>query len=507
MKTFAAIYIGSYELSLKIFELSARKEIRDIDYVRHRIGLGKDVYGGGKIGYKLADEMCDVLKEFTVIMKGYKVDDYRIYAGQVLRDAANEMFVLNQIELRTGLKVEVLSNSEQRFISYKAVASHKQFDEMTKQGTAVVDVGGGSIQITLFENGNVVTTQHLMLGTMRVREKLSAFEHTVPHVEDLIQELVDKELEVFKALYLQDVKLKYVILMGDYIVEIMKQLDKGKEMSADSERFIRFMEKMNRKSMEDIADRLNLSNDHDPLIIPAIVLYKRAVEVLGATEIYVPGISINDGIAYDYAQMKRIVKATHDFEEDILSAARNMAKRYWGYQMHIDALTDMSALIFDAMKKVHGLGKREGLLLKVAAILHDCGKYVSLVNGACCAYDIIMSSEIIGLTHLEREIVARTVLYNSMPLDAYEDVADKLDRNSYLTVAKLAAILRVSNAMDRSHKQKFKNVKAVLSGKKLVITIESEDEMVLEKGLFASRSAFFEEVFSIRPVMKEKRVY
>ena len=198
MKIFAAIYIGTYELSLKIFELAARKDIREIDFIRHRIELGKDVYGKGHIGYKLADEMCDVLKEFTEIMRGYKVDDYRVYGGQALRDAGNEMFLLNQIELRTGLKVEVLSNSEQRFISYKVVASHKEFDEMTKKGAAVVDVGGGSIQITLFVKGNVVTTQHLMLGTMRVHEKLSAIEQSVVHVEKQIQELVDKELEVFK---------------------------------------------------------------------------------------------------------------------------------------------------------------------------------------------------------------------------------------------------------------------------------------------------------------------
>lgn len=507
MKIFAAVYIGSYELSLKIFELAARKDIREIDFIRHRIELGKDVYGGGYIGYKLADEMCDVLKEFTDIMKGYKVDDYRVYGGQVLRDAENEMFLLNQIELRTGLRVEVLSNSEQRFISYKAVASHKEFDEMTKQGAAVVDVGGGSIQITLFVKGNVVTTQHLMLGTMRVREKLASIEQSVAHVEEQIQELVDKELEVFKALYLQDRKIKYVILMGDYIVEVMKQLEKNRAMTVKTERFMGFMEKMNRKNVEDIADKLNLSNDHDSLIIPAIVLYRRAVEELGASEIYVPGISINDGIAYDYAQKHNIVKAAHDFEEDVLSAARNMANRYWGYKPHIDALTDMAAMLFDAMKKVHGLGKRERLLLKTAAILHDCGKYVSLVNGARCSYGIIMASEIIGLTHLEREIVARVVLYNSVPLDPYEEVADTLDRENYMTVAKLAAILRVSNAMDRSHKQKFKNVKINLTGKKLVITIESADEMVLEKGLFASRSEFFEEVFSIKPVIKEKRVY
>lgn len=95
----------------------------------------------------------------------------------------------------------------------------------------------------------------------------------------------------------------------------------------------------------------------------------------------------------------------HDFDADVISAARNLSARYMSYSPHIDALTQMATLIFDTMKKIHGLGKRERLLLQVAAILHDCGKYISLANGPLCSYDIIMASEIIGLTHMEREIV------------------------------------------------------------------------------------------------------
>ena len=101
-------------------------------------------------------------------------------------------------------------------------------------------------------------------------------------------------------------------------------------------------------------------------------------------------------------------------------------------------------------------------MLQAAAILHDCGKYISLAHGPECAYHIIMESEIIGLTHLEREITACVVLYNTYPLEDYENLSDKLDEESYMVVAKLAAILRVSNAMDRSHKQKLKGLKAAL---------------------------------------------
>ena len=78
---------------------------------------------------------------------------------------------------------------------------------------------------------------------------------------------------------------------------------------------------------------------------------------------------------------------------------------------------------------------------------------------------------------------------------------------SLIHISKLSAILRVSNAMDRSHKQKFKNVRAAVKGKELVITIETDDDIALEKALFDAKVSYFENIFSIKPVVKEKRVY
>ena len=106
-----------------------------------------------------------------------------------------------------------------------------------------------------------------------------------------------------------------------------------------------------------------------------------------------------------------------------------------------------------------------------------------------------------------RVIVASIVKYNTYPLDAYEKVSDVLDREGYLIVAKCAAVLRVANAMDRSHKQKFKNVRAVVKEKQLILSIETEDGMLLEKRMFGAKAGMFEDVFSIKPVIREKKVY
>ncbi len=507
MKIFAAIYIGSHEVSLKIFELAARKPIREIDYIRARVESGKDSYQKGYIGSELVEELGSILTGYKKIMEGYRADAYTAYASGVFRDVKNELFVLDQLYIRTGIRIQVPSNSEHRFIGYKSVAFREEFDEMTKQGTAVVDIGGGNLQVTLFADGRVVTTQHMVLGTMRLREQLSGIRQAVAHYENQIEELVNKDLEVFKSLYLKDNKIKSVIFMGDYIMDLMKKVEKKGNKIMAAEKFVKAMRKLYKKNAEQIASELDLSHENDPLLILYIVLYTRITEELNAEEIWAPGVNVSDGMAYDYAERHKIIRPTHNFDEDILSAAKQLSKRYEGFSPHIDALTSMSVLVFDAMKKVHGMGRRERILLQTAAILHDCGKYVSLAHGPECAYHIIMESEIIGLTHLERQIVACAVFYNTYPLEDYEELADRLDQNSYMTVAKLSAILRVSNAMDRSHKQKFKNVKASVRGKQLVITIESMDNIILEKGLFAVKSEFFERVFGMKPVIKEKRIY
>ena len=104
------------------------------------------------------------------------------------------------------------------------------------------------------------------------------------------------------------------------------------------------------------------------------------------------------------------------------------------------------------------MGQRERLYLRLAAILHDCGKYISLLNVGEASYDIIMATEMIGLSHMEREIVANVVRFNHSDFVYYGQAQERpmgLDKASYLTVAKLTAILRLANSLDRSHKQKM----------------------------------------------------
>lgn len=136
--TFAAIDIGSYDVILEIFEISKKQGIRSVDKICHRMELGKDTYTLGKIRPEMEEELCRVLADFVRIMEGYRVDDYRATASSAISEASNSLYVLGKIHQLTGLSVTVLSNSEQRFLSYKALAAMEDnFNKIIEKGTAI----------------------------------------------------------------------------------------------------------------------------------------------------------------------------------------------------------------------------------------------------------------------------------------------------------------------------------------------------------------------------------
>ena len=122
-KVFAAIDVGSYEICMKIFELSAKWGMKEIDCLRHRVELGTQTYKTGKIDNHSVEELIKVLKDFSGVMRGYKADDYVAYGTSAIREMKNSRILLNQIEVKTGIRIQQLSNAEQRFLDYKSVAA------------------------------------------------------------------------------------------------------------------------------------------------------------------------------------------------------------------------------------------------------------------------------------------------------------------------------------------------------------------------------------------------
>lgn len=505
--TFAAIDIGSYEVSMKIFELSKRIGFRELNDVRYSLELGKGAYADGRIDTQMLNILCEVLNDFKRLMRDFGVEEYRACGTSAFRELVNPLIIIEQIYRRTGLKIEVLSNAEQHFLGYKSIAAiEKGFKKMIQKGTAILDVGGGSLQVSLFDKDALVTTQSLKMGSLRIRQRLQELERSTMHYDQLVEEFIRNDLINFQRLYLKDRDIKNVILMGDFITDMIFQ-EKMQDKIITREEFMKRYESMIGKSDDLLAQEMELDVEYASLVVPTMVVCKSFIEIFNAEALWAPGVSLLDGIAYDFAEDKKFIKSVHNFENDILVTSRNIAKRYSSSKSHIQGTMNLCLNIFDSMKKVHGMGERERLLLQIAALLHDCGKYISMGDVSECSYQIIMSTEIIGLSSQERKMIAYAVRYNTSVFAGYEEIQRKgegIDIESYIKIAKMTAILRLANAMDRSHYQKVKGIKMVLKDRQLQMVVDASQDISLELGLLKDKIVFFEEVFGICLVLRRK---
>ncbi len=516
LRTFAAINVGSFAVEMGIFEMSEKFGLRRLDYVRHMIALGKDVFHDGKVSYSLVEELGQVLTGFMRTMKEYQTTDYRAYATSALREAKNSQIVLEQIRVRSGMDIKIISNSEQRFISYKAIASKDaEFQKTIQKGTAIVDIGFGSVQISLFDKDALVSTQNLPLGVLKLRELVSRIQASTEVTQNIIAELVDNEMVTFRKMYLKDREIRNLIGIGETILKLYSRLDPaGQNERIGLEEFNRSYEALSQMTVEQIEDEFDVNADYAAMLFPTAVILKRMLEVTGAENIWTPGSGITDAIAAEYAEEKNQLKFNHDFSNDIIVTSRNMAKRYKCHMAHIQTVEAAALTIFDNLKKYHGMGERERLLLQIAANLHSCGKFVSMRQSTECAYNIIMATEIIGLSHVQREIVANVVRYNiqsfrydEIKIQAKPSRSSRLStpENLPLIVAKLTAILRLANSMDRGHKARLADCRIRVKDTRMIITTGYEGDVTLERLSIEQTADFFEEIFGIRPELKQKK--
>lgn len=501
IRVFAAIDVGSYELAMKIFEFSQKGGMREIDHIRHRIELGTDTYTTGTISRERVDELCSVLGAFVGIMNSYQADAYKAYGTSAIRETRNASIVLEQVYLRTGLKIEVLSNSEQRFLHYKAVASKgERFSEIIGKGSAIVDIGGGSIQFSLFDRDSLVSTQNIRLGILRMREQLMHLKARTNSYEQLLAELVDNQLAVFHRLYLKDREIENIIIVDDYISNVMHLLGDGSDVIT-ADQFQDFAAAISRKSAENVAADIGIAEENASLLLPSVILLLRILRITKAKRIWAPGVSLSDGIGYEYGEAGGYIRNAHDFENDIIACAQNISKRYHGDKARNELLAKVVTTLFDHTKKTHGCNKRDRLLLRIAALLNDCGRYMSLEAAAECGHSIIMATEIIGLSHTEREIIANIVRFNKVDFN----YALPVDRERILETAKLSAIFRVADGICRSHRTKVKEIRITKKEEELIVTADADEDLTMEKGFFGRKAALFEEVFGLRVTLKQKK--
>ena len=234
--TYAAVHVGSNELCMKIYEMSRQNGIRQLTYVRHPLSLGAESYTEGVISYQTLSEICNTLNDFKRIMTEFHTDSWDVCATSAMREAKNVLIVTDQIKIQTGFKVKLFSNSEARFLYFKGmVHNEKQFEPLSEEGCLVLDIGAGSVQLSLFQNGHLQLTQNLLLGSSRIQELLYAMQDEAYDYDALIDEYIEKDLSLFKRLNLDKKEIHCILAAGEMIPETYYHM---KETKKDFEGFL-----------------------------------------------------------------------------------------------------------------------------------------------------------------------------------------------------------------------------------------------------------------------------
>ena len=192
-------------------------------------------------------------------------------------------------------------------------------------------------------------------------------------------------------------------------------------------------------------------------------------------------------------------------EESAIACAQTTAKRFCCNLDHSSRTGEIACEIFDKLKKVHGLDPSKRLLLELASILHSCGSFVNVRQHNQCTYDLIKGMDIFGLRQsevLETAFVAGSISNNLSP-EENPDFA-WLPTEERIVISKMAAIFRLANALDKSHRCKLRDLKIHLEDDRVLFKAKAADNTLLERWAFEESAQFFKEVFGLSPELSIK---
>lgn len=513
-ETAAAIDVGSNSLRLMIAQINAKGTIIPLEDLSQKTHIGRDTFSFGKISTESIHETIGTLKGFARSMQDYGIKNYKAVSTSGIREAANRDFVLDQIKIKTGLNVEIINNSEERFFMLKAIRDLLPDPlKMKKEGTLIVDIGSGGVELSVFSEGRMQLNEYIKVGYLRLREVLSDMEKLTLDFPNLLEEFVYSRIEIFSNI-IEDLEIRHFIGLGGELGNICRLINMNGEACEATNgyaqgRTIRktelseFCSKLHKMSTEQIVSEFGLNRSDAEILLPSVIIFDRFLKMTKAIELFAPMVSLRHGVLADMADNMFLLPGRLEAINDIISSVSFIAGKYMSKGSHNDNVTETALSIYDQTRRIHRLGERERLYLHIAAILHDVGKFISLGSHGFHSYNIARHQNITGLSNREHEIVANITRYHAeeSPESSHNNYISLVSEDR-IVVSKLSAILKLAEMLDLSHKQKVREINISASGQELVFRIKSPDDILLETWNFNKYAFYFEEVMNIKPVIK-----
>lgn len=525
----AAIDIGSNSIHLVIMRATPGQHLEIIDREKDMARLGAGTLREHRLSKETVERAINALRRFKQVSDSIGADVILTTATAAVREADNSDEFIETVRKEVGIDIQLLPGVEEARLIALAVSEATDFNS---QRGLIIDIGGGSTEFIITRGGEPDLLFSLRLGSVRLTEK---FITTDPISDRERQRLVSAIRAEFlrPALEIKTAGFDFVIGTSGTILNLVQMtVESGRNTEAgDFEPFSRTagldqLKKLNRKlARMDVKERARvqgIDKGRADIIVGGGLLLETVLSELGAKSITTCDWSLREGVVLDYLRKRASevrfaesisVEPASDIADERLTASDvraksvlSVARRYNYDRAHSHHVARLATIIFDGTSALHQLGDGERRLLQYAALLHDTGHYIAHNNHHRHSLYLIKHSEMPGFTGGEIAMLAVVVRYHrgSMPKKNIDKRARRehedflaLDTDQRQTVLRLAAMLQIADALDRSYQQLVRDARCQMKGRQVLISITGEGDCELELWAADRKAKLFREVFGV----------
>jgi exopolyphosphatase/guanosine-5'-triphosphate,3'-diphosphate pyrophosphatase len=504
----AVVDLGSNALRLQIVEASDDGEPVVLVRIREPVRLGGDAFGAGEIGEHALAAAERALRGFRELCEQYGVQRVRAVATAALREARNRDAAVARLSASSPAPIEVISGTEEAWLLLRAVEPRV---DLRGGRTLLVDLGGGSAELVLCEDGRALAAESLPLGALRLLDlarRAGAGDHGAELLA-LLEQLAARADHALAELLGGRPAERCVAVGGN--AESLADLEaetRGRRLEAGVERLdpdtlVRWIEALAPLPPAERARRFGLLPDRADVIVPAAVVYLHLARRAGARALLVPRVGLRDGLLRDVLLLPSEAALRAEWRETLLTSARALGQRLRCDSAHAERVRALAARLFDETRTLHGRNERERSLLEAAALLHDAGRLLADERHEEHGAALVRASELVGVRAAERELLAGVVRHHRGPPPAEDDptcTALAVEDRARLFV--LAALLRLADALDAQHRGAIADVAVRVSPGAVALRLTRSESAahgpLLELAAARAKGILFEAVFGVK---------
>jgi exopolyphosphatase/guanosine-5'-triphosphate,3'-diphosphate pyrophosphatase len=481
----AAIDVGSNSVHMIVCRIKPDLSFDVIDREKDMIRLGAGVLEGGILPDAAMATAMQTLSKFRRIAESHGVDEIIASATSAVREADNGGDFLTAARRNVGLQVRVISGTEEARLIHLAAAYAVN---VGRRASVVIDIGGGSTEITLGTAARVEMARSFKLGAIRLTERFGANDPlTTEDVARLVRHVRRESIAYLKQIAARG--FQRVIGASGTILSL-GALAAGRRRPVDDVRNLRVAAKDLRRLRDrlvrlPLAARLKIPG-LDPrradLAPVGILLLDTILDAIGAEEITLCDFALREGLVLDYIQRNRAhIRKAERYPDVRRRSVIELAERCSYTPPHASQVARLALSLFDGTAEIHGLGSLEREWLEFGALLHDIGHHISYEGHHQHSYYLIKHGDLRGFDPEETEIIALVARYHrrGTPKKSHEGF-QLLPKKRREIVRLLAAIVRLAEGLDRSHTQIVSDLGIDLDDARLAIALKVRGDAELE---------------------------